>query len=106
MADLSRHPCARRRPTPVLPLPSIVEAAALAEAARYLRRAGTQVATVLLLAPRGGVDAAMLETLRDELLSSAAFCEGILAEGTIANPAPISRGVPVSARPGPGSGST
>jgi hypothetical protein len=61
-----------------IPTPSRVEAAALAEAVRYLRRAGTQTATLLLLRAPDREDAGLLELLRDEFLACAVFCESML----------------------------
>jgi hypothetical protein len=68
----SRAPLAGR-----IPAPSRVEAAALEETVRYLRRAGTQTATLVLLASPNA-EHALLELLRDELLGCAAFCESVL----------------------------
>ena len=61
-----------------IPNPSRVEFVALEEAARYLRRAGTQTATLLLLANPSDPDGAMLELLRDEFLTGAALCESVI----------------------------
>ncbi len=63
--------------TPALSVvpPDAGEAAALARAAAYLARAGTQVASLLLVAP---ADGALLTALRDELLGGAATCDGVL----------------------------
>jgi len=68
----SREPLAGR-----VPAPSRVEAGALEEAVRYLRRAGTQTATLILLAVPSG-EHELLELLRDELPGCAAFCESVL----------------------------
>ena len=59
-----------------VPAPSRVEAVAIEETIRYLRRAGTRTATLILLAGPRGDD--MLELLRDEFLGCAAFCESVL----------------------------
>ncbi len=67
-----RHP---RQPTLPFAPPDPAEAAALAHAAAYLARAGTQAASRLLAAP---ADAALLGALRDELLAGAALCDGLL----------------------------
>lgn len=64
-------------PHAALPRPSRVEAVALLEAARYLRRAGTRTATLLLLANPAAPDAVLLGLMRDELLACAALCESI-----------------------------
>jgi hypothetical protein len=61
-----------------VPVPSKVEAAALVETVRYLRRAGTRTATLLLLTPLKPHDGVMLEMLRDDLLTCADFCESML----------------------------
>ena len=58
--------------------PSHVEADALAVVAGYLQRAGTQTATLLLGNRAAFEDAALLESLRDNLLASAALCDGLL----------------------------
>ncbi len=70
---------ATRKATAIdVPVPSKVEAAALVETVRYLRRAGTRTATLLLLTPLKPHDGVMLEMLRDELLTCADFCESML----------------------------
>jgi len=51
------------------------DAAALAHAAAYLTRAGTEAATWLLSAH---ADAVLLIAVRDELLAGAALCDGLL----------------------------
>lgn len=61
-----------------VPAPSKVEAAALVETVRYLRRVGTRTATLLLLTPGNPHDGMMLEMLRDELFTCADFCESML----------------------------
>lgn len=76
---------ARDLPVPI-PTPSRVEAVALEEAARYLRRVGAQVGTLMLVEPRPDAQA-MMETVRGGSLSCAAFCEQLLELG-IAGRAP------------------
>jgi len=63
-----------------IPAPSRVEAVALEEAARYLRRVGAQVGTLMLVEPRPDAQV-MMETLRGGSLSCAAFCEQLLELG-------------------------
>ncbi len=63
--------------------PDPADAAALARAAAYLARAGTQTSSHLLVAP---ADAALLTAVRDELLASAALCDGLLDLVTQAEP--------------------
>lgn len=63
---------------PVVPPPEPAEAAALAVAARYLGRAGTQAASRLLDDRSVPGDAALLAALRDQLLAGAALCDGVL----------------------------
>ncbi|MDP9473039.1 MAG: hypothetical protein M3Q71_20645 [Chloroflexota bacterium] len=59
---------------PFMP-PDAAEAVALARAAAYLSRAGTQAASHLLAA---SAEAALLVAVRDELLAGAALCDGLL----------------------------
>ena len=69
----------RDLPVPI-PAPSRVEAVALEEAARYLRRVGAQVGTLMLAEPRPDAQA-LMDTLRGGSLSCAAFCEHLLELG-------------------------
>lgn len=69
----------RDLPVPI-PVPSRVEAVALEEAVRYLRRVGAQVGTLMLVEPRPDAHA-MMETVRGGSLSCAAFCEQLLEMG-------------------------
>jgi len=57
--------------------PNAAEAAALAVAATFLRRSGTSLASLLLVAPPPA-EAALLESVRDSLLAGAALCDGLL----------------------------
>ena len=58
--------------------PTPMEAVALARAAAYLGRAGTEAASRLLGTWAVPDEAALLETLRDQLLAGAALCDGLL----------------------------
>ena len=71
MAD----PIARSFP---FPAPTAAEADALAVAAAYLSRAGTHAASALLARWPPPEVAALVESLRDNLLAGAALCDGLL----------------------------
>ena len=59
------------------PRPSRVEAAALEETIRYLKRVGIQSATLLMLDQRADAQV-ILEALRGGATSCASFCEQVL----------------------------
>lgn len=63
--------------------PDSADAAALARAAAYLTRAGTETASQLLAAR---ADAVLLTAVRDELLAGAALCDGLLDLATDVEP--------------------
>lgn len=69
-----------------VPLPSRVELAALEESARYFRRAGAQTGALLLLLQGRGDAEPMLEALRDNMLTGAALCEGMLELHAVRRP--------------------
>ena len=62
----------------LVPAPTAAEAEALAVAAAYLHRAGTQTASVLLGQWSPPEVAALFEAMRDQMLAGAALCDGLL----------------------------
>ena len=60
------------------PPPTPAEVAALANAACYLKRAGTGAASRLLAGWMAPDQIALLEALRDQFLAGAALCDGLL----------------------------
>jgi hypothetical protein len=69
-----------RSPDLRLPIaaPSADDAASLRAAAAYLRRAGTRAATDLLDQARAAEDGPLRQAIRDNLLSAADLCEGLI----------------------------
>ena len=61
-----------------IPPPTPAEAAALASAACYLKRAGTEAASRLLVTGPASSQTALFEALRDQLLAGAALCDGLI----------------------------
>ncbi len=85
-------------PKTVVPRPTTVEAAALAEAARYFRRTGQHTAALVQLAERDPGSPAFLQLsqVSQSLLASAALCDEMRQHAGVSEH-------PVPSLPGPAS---